>query len=185
MQIKCTKILKYNLYPKATPLENFEYINKVLDQSIDPPSTQAKSLILDSDVILCSTLNRARECLKTSSKVLYMPELKEIPMDLSSVCTLADWSKKNSAIVRQKFKEAFIKDELAISRKQLRQEADKIFEACNNYKSVTIVSHTFRLILLKAIYETKGKIISNPELIHNYIDNNKHILDFGESFYLN
>jgi len=186
MSIQCIKILGYNLRPTHDPMSNFAFICKVLNQSIDPPTQHYDTLEIRNGIILCSPLARARQCLKYSPDgiVAYPRELVEIPFDLAACCTIEEWLEKGSIVVRKKFKEAFIGNTLLISRQEIMQQAKKIFAECRQCGATTIVSHTFRLILLKAIYETNGKIIDKPKLIHNYIDDQKRILDFGETFNL-
>lgn len=187
MKIQFIKILKYNLYPQNNFLENFKFICQVLNQTIDPPSDQPKLLDLKNNLILCSPLKRARQCVKlpAHSRIIYLPELAEIKIDLAAACTAKEWSKKGNQLIRQKFKEAFIQDTLPLSRQEIYQQAKKILLQYSGEKSITIVSHTFRLILLKAILETNGQIIKQPRLINHYINNNQKILTFGQTFYFN
>lgn len=186
MNIQFTKIAEYNLYPFDNPKDNFDFICRVLKQNIDPPSSKPKSISLKNELILSSNLRRARECINASpdSKIISLPQLSEIKIDLKDFCDFKQWEKMGSKIVRRKFKEAFIADKLAVSRLEIYQEAKEIFDLIKKEKSTTIISHTFRLLLLKAIIETKGRIINDPKLINNYISESKHSLKFGETFYL-
>lgn len=186
MKIEFIKIPKYNLYPFDNTRDNFKFVCQLLNQEINPPSSKKMALDIKSEIILSSQLKRARECINApkKSKIIYLPELNEIKIDIQNMCNLEDWEKIGSSIIRKKFKEAFIKDALEISRKQIYQQYQKIFEYIKDKKSVTIVSHTFRLILIKAIYETKGEIIENPQLIHDYIKDDKKVLNFEEKFFM-
>lgn len=186
MNTQFTKIAPYNLYPFDNPKDNFDFVCRVLNQNVNPPSLEPKSIRPNNKLILSSNLRRAKECLDASSdaKIIYLPQLSEIKINLNNLCEQKQWEKMGSTIVRQKFKQAFMADELVLSRQQIYQQAKEVFDLIKQEQSVTVISHTFKLILLKAIIETRGQIIRQPELINNYIFDHKSILKFGETFYL-
>lgn len=183
MKIKLTKILLYDLYP-ANTADLFEYICGVLKQNINPHTLKPKGIVTKKHNILCSPLSRAKECVKIlpDAKVKYIPELSEIPFDFNFFCPKEEWLEKKSESVRKYFKEAFIADELLISRKNIEKQIIKISQILRGNPDSEIISHTFRLTLIRAYFETNGEIFKKPNFIHRYILDKKRILNFGESF---
>lgn len=183
MKIKFTKILPYDLYP-ANTADLFEYICGVLKQDINPHTLKPEGIIMKEHNVFCSPLLRARECVKIlpGAKIRYLDELSEIPFDLKFFCPKEEWLKKKSEAVRKYFKEAFITDKLFISRKNTEKQIIKISQILRQNPDSEIISHTFRLTLIRAYFETNGKIFKKPNLIHRYILDKKRILNFGEGF---
>lgn len=188
MTISCVKILGYNLMSPSAEISNFEYVCQLLDQRIDPPTSEHGTLDVGDGIVFCSPLLRAKQCIMIKNdhktRLVIREELGEIPFDLSLFCTAREWQRDGSKLVRQKFKDAFIDDKLVISRQTIAAQAKGILDICARELSPVIVSHTFRLTILRAIHETNGRIISEPELIHDYIQDDKKIMNFGERFTL-
>ena len=185
MKTTFIKIKEYNLYPKNQTVDHFEYVCRVLNQSIDPPTEDPHGLsIATTKKIFCSPLRRAKECIITQSgaKVLYIPQLSEVPFDLKIFCSRSEWKSQKSNAVRKYFKKAFIQDKLLFTREKLRGQIREIFRIAEQNPESTMISHTFRLTLIRVYQETNGDIFQKPELIQQYISDEKRILDFGESF---
>jgi hypothetical protein len=186
MKITFRKILEYELYPTNQKIKKFGYICDVLNQNIDPPTKQPENLQISTGVVFCSSLRRAKECVAVQSgtRVWYIPEIAEIPFELSQFCLQSEWDQLGSIAVRKYFKKAFVQDELLIPRKSIEKQVLKVTKLIQEYCVSDLISHTFRIIIMRAYYETGGRIFKNPNLIHRYIFDNRRILNFGESFEL-
>src|SRR3989338_7882359 len=102
----------------------FEYLQKIGLQTIDPkPLTQFQSF-QDATIIFCSSLSRVKDSLPlhTSYKIHELDELREVLFNLKLLCTEEEFTKEGSIIIRRKFKEFFIKDQLPVTRKLLFSE---------------------------------------------------------------
>ena len=180
------KILKYELNPKNKDI--FEYLSDVTSQKINPQSLELGMLAVQSGIVLYSPLEHAKGCIKRTAGIDHreVVELREIPFDLKKLCTKEEWVDRKSEVVRERFKKAFIADTLMIKRKQLFEEVESLLRLCvrfhETYDNVTVVSHSFRLKLIEAYLGTDGKIKDNPELIHQYVFNNRKTYEFGRGF---
>jgi hypothetical protein len=185
--ITCTKILEYELYPKQlSRAEVFQYICNVLVQTINPRNTTSQKIIIKKGILFSSPLRRAQECIQTESIVTsqILPELREIPFDITKDCTKTEWEQKGSTLIRTLFKKLFIEDRLLVSRKKIFDEIRTVFAKCLTQRNqdITIISHSFRLKIIEAFIKTKGEVEKNPELIHQYIFDDKKTFGFGEGF---
>ena len=186
--IKFIKILSYRLKPKNGDI--FGYLNDLTSQKIDPHTNEPGKLKLKEYVVLHSTLLRAVECIHRDKNTEYigLTDLNEIGFDLEKICGEKLWKKEKSKVVRRKFKEAFIKDDLHISRKEIFDGIRKVLLLCkakSKKGDVAVVSHSFRLAIIEAYIKTKGEIEKKPELIHNYIFDDKKRYEFGGGFEIN
>ncbi|MEI8174432.1 MAG: hypothetical protein WCG28_00605 [bacterium] len=186
MKILFRKILDYDL--KNNKPNAFVYVCQVLSQKIDPYSLKRKGFTLRNRVIFCSNLNRAKQCIKKdkNTKLVIIKSLNEIPFNLKLYCDKSGYKKYGSVVVRKTFKKLFIEDNLIISRKKVFKEIKELLIYIKNRysseKSVTIVSHSFRLKCIEAYLKTDGKITKFPKLIKKYIKDNEKTFDFGAGF---
>jgi len=184
--IELIKIAKYELKP--TKGDNYKYIKNVLIQKINPDTLCPGMIAIQSDVLIISTLKRSINCVKYigKSKCIIDKRLREVPFDFElSGFNKTDWINDGSKVVRQAFKKLFIDDMLEIKRKEIFDEIRGVLDVCKSYqknsRSVTIVSHSFRLKLIIAYLETRGEIEQKPELINQYIFDDKKTLDFCDT----
>ncbi|MDO8451572.1 MAG: hypothetical protein Q7S76_01760 [bacterium] len=183
--ITFTKIASYELRPKDRNV--FEYLTDVASQVVDPPPLEPGGLSLAADIVFHSTLRRATESIRRLPAVEYIPrvELKEVVFDMRTFCNEATWSREGSVAVRRGFKAAFIADTLSVPRTQLFEEIRSVLldakDTCQRGR-VVVVSHSFRLKLIEAYLRTQGRVVSNPELIHEYINDSGKTYSFEEGF---
>ncbi len=184
MKTTFTKILDYELYPIDPTIDLFTHVCDVLKQDINPKTKCPNQLRVNTDIIFSSPLLRARQCIKQREglEVHYLNELSEIPFDLQRFCSAKEWESRKSAVVRKAFKDAFIADQFLLSRQVVREQIERVFRIARNNPNSTMVSHTFRLALIRAYSQTKGEIFKNPQLIHRYVFEEKKTFIFGESF---
>jgi len=184
MTINFIKTLKYETKPQNGDV--FEYLSKLTMQEIDPPSTSDICIQTNSKIVFHSPLKRVIQTLELKSDTQYIEtdKLKEILFNLKELCTKQEWEKEKSEIVRERFKTAFINDQLPIKRVIIFDEIKEVLNDClsQDTDNVTVISHSFRLKLIQAFIETQGKIINNPHLIHRYIEKDKKTFEFGGGF---
>jgi len=182
------KILEYCLKPAQT--DTFDYLAEVTSQRLDPPTLKPEGLPINEGIVLFSPLKRAKDCIKEIKAVRYLelPELKEIPFELKNICAKEEWESEKSTAVRKRFKEAFIADNLSLSREQIFFEIKHLLalvRRCEKeYENVTLISHSFRLKIIEAYLATGGEIVFKPCLIHDFIFDNEKTYEFGSGFRL-
>jgi len=189
MKIIFRKISKYNYHSKDKK-SDFEYVSSVLNQTINPHSEKAESVITpESQIVYVSSLNRARECIKTrkGQKIITSKVLNEIPFELKSFVNEKSYLKYGSISVRKAFIKAFLDDDLLITREQLFKQIESLLKKIERSKHsiVSVISHSFRLKLIQAYISTNGKIITNPKLIRKFIKPNERTFNFEEEFEVN
>lgn len=164
--------------------DHFTYLIKLTKHEIDPRSSSKSTFYLNHDIILYSPMKRVTDTLIIKDNYIKMNILKEIPFDLEKMSSKDQWQKHKSNIVREKFKDFFIKDKLLLPRKQIMKEIIQLLQLCDQYKSkrIAVISHSFRLKIIEAYIKTKGEIEKKPELIHYFIQNDKKTFDFGRGF---
>ena len=185
MKIEFIKTLKYENKPENRDV--FEYLSALTMQKIDPPSISKDCVQTSAEIVFHSPLKRVIDTLEFKKDVKYieMNELSEILFDIKELCTKKEWQEKKSGIVRQRFKEFFIKDQLPMKRTRIFNEIRNILNACLSQSesfNIAVISHSFRLKLIETFIETKGEIEKKPALIHKYILDNKKTYEFGSGF---
>ncbi len=179
------KILEYDIRPNDR--ESFNYIYAVASQEIDPPTLKPNSLFFDTPIVFHSPLRRAVECLKIRDGTRYVPVslLKEIPFNIRKMCSKEEWFMDGSVLVRRKFKEHFVKNQLMMNRNEILEETKKFLARCyllSKTSEISVVSHSFRMKIIEAFIRTKGRIEKEPSLIHDYINDGIKTFGFGEGF---
>jgi hypothetical protein len=174
------KILPYNLTP--TGVETFQFLTDLTAQRVDPPSLHPGELRLEASTIFTSPLRRATECIAVEQGKTIHPLhlLSEIPFELSDLCTEQEWNEYGSVIVRRRFKEKFIQDELGLSRQIMFGQIEDLISLDKALSgSVAYISHSFRMKLIEAYIRSHGKIVEQPTLIHEYIFDDQDTYAFG------
>lgn len=183
--INFIKISEYETKPKNRDV--FGYICDVASQKINPSTLKSGSLRFDTPIIFHSPLRRAVECLEVKENVRYFSDvsLREIPFDMSRMCSREEWSVERSKIVRRRFKEFFISDRLLISRNEIIRETRNFLARCyilSKTSGITVVSHSFRLKIFEAFIKSQGGLTQTPSLIYDHIKDDKKTFEFGEGF---
>lgn len=176
------KILAYDVYARTIGTARYQYILKLLDQSVDPETLIPNSIDCTQQAVLISPRRRAISCIQidTTSSITVSPELNEIAFSLQEFCSEEDFLKHGSTAVRTAFVAAFIKNMLSISHEQLQTELESVIKLSKQIDPPLCISHTFRMKLLE-IYASIGEgLFQNPAIIKEYINYNKHMYEFGE-----
>jgi broad specificity phosphatase PhoE len=187
------KIGPYNSLQKG--LSKFESLKLLTLQKIDPTINineihkyLPNHLISDFDLIITSNLRRSKETAKYLTKTIFKKNipvfstdlLNEVKFDISKFCSKEEYEKQGSNLIRKKFIESFIKDNLIESRKDIKQRMDK-FEnlIANENKKILCISHTF-FMKLYIIYKKERNLFQKPKILNKYLDPNKRIFEFCE-----
>lgn len=163
-------------------------------EEIDLPITgEAHGVFKDrhpiTSAILHSTLLRAIqtvECLpKTPEvKLIPLPQLREIPFKLENLVSEEEFEREKSKLVRARFVEAFILNNLMQSREQIRGNIYYVIGVLKGLKGneAVIVSHSFFMKILET-FVNGIDVFGNPENIRQVIDPNTKIYEFGKGFF--
>jgi hypothetical protein len=184
--IQFIKILEYEIKNKASNFD-YEYVCDVTLQNKDPESLHPNQLNIDNvSIVFHSPLKRSVQCLNQLSRIQYIPvkSLKEIKFDMKQLATAEQILNEGSLIVRKRWKQEFVNDNLCITRNQIFQEVNEILKLCisSKFENIAIVSHTFRLKIIEAFIKTKGEIKNHPSLINDYLFDNQRSYPFGQGF---
>lgn len=142
--------------------------------------------------IFCSSLKRGQETAKLVSKQLDIEKIEksdlltEIMFDLKKLLTKEEFEKFGSDLVRKRFMESFIEDQLTESRKHIRQRIDKILNKIKklNEDNYLLISHSFFMKIVQ-IYQKDNRLFDQPGLLGVYFDPNEKTFNFGEGFEFN
>lgn len=194
-------LMKIGPYSPTTYQETtYDSINKLCLQTSNPgldlkkfhsDKNNIKHDIGDSKIVLCSDSNRAVETIcylkkenvidnRIKEKRLLL--LREIKFDISNMFTEKEYRKKGSDVVRERFLDFFVTDNLVETRKEIQSRVnilDKLILLEN--KDMLIISHTF-FIKIYLIYKARPELFDNPEVIKEYINPQKRIMNFCETF---
>ncbi len=181
--VQFIKTLPYELHPHA--INSFEYLARVALQTINPQSTADAPLAIHADIVFHSPLRRVSDTLARHQKNTCRDYLREIPFDLKQLCTKKEWETNGSVIVRKRFKEAFIKDSLPITRRMVFAQIRAMLKECARILSpsrTAVLSHSFRIKLIEAYIKTQGTIVEHPDRIHAYLLDTETTYPFGGGF---
>lgn len=182
--ITFTKIAKYDTGKNA--LNQYEYICKLLDQSINPPSLEPKSIDCRAyNAILCSPLIRAMESIMSSDTqpIVYREELREIAFDFRKMTSENDYASCGSNAVRASFCEAFSEDRLNLSLQEIEKQIRTLFKQIVNLQdSVIIVTHSFRMVIIESFIKTSGNLFKKPDRIYEFVNIEKKLYEFKGNF---
>jgi hypothetical protein len=184
--IEFIKMLKYDLRNRE---QDFDWVSRVTLQQEDPKSLCPGGLeqTKEFEVVYHSPLRRVIECLpqKQNDQVYTsISSLSEIKFDLYQFCNEQEFFQHGSQIVRQQFKNFFVRDLLPTSRSYIFREVREVLKLLAEAQAlrVAVVSHSFRLSVIEAFITTEAKIEENPNLIHQFIFNDRKRFDFGKGF---
>lgn len=190
MRIKIVKIASYG--SNILKLNKYDFYTRSSRQEIDPGVDTPISYELQYKKhsykkAYCSELERAIASARyLSKKVVGIKELNEIKFDLKKLLSREEYMKYGSKLVRERFVNAFIEDNLLEPRKSVMTRVDKLIDRFS--KSIddefVCVSHSFFMKVLEASID--GCDLSrSPELIRGYIDVDQKTYKFGEGFIIN
>ena len=134
--------------------------------------------------IYCSSLKRGKEtALEFGITIKPISELNEIKFSLKSLLTKAEFDKFGSNLVRKRFVEAFIKDELKEKRSEIKCRIDRIVKMLQDLSNgnYLLISHSFYTKVFE-IYLKSPNLFDQPEIIRRYFNTTKKTYNFGEGF---
>lgn len=184
--IQFIKIAPYELHPEDK--DTYQYLADLTMGRTDPPSLAPSSLSPDADIILCSPLRRAIECVQTPANAILIPtkELAEVRFNLETLCPRDVWNIHGSASVRKAFVEAFIADTLEETRETILSDIEHLLAECDSYtqagKTAACISHSFKMKLIQGYIATKGTLAQHPERVREFIVETEHTFAFGGGF---
>ena len=152
-----------------------------------------ETFFLKFDCIVVSKFNRAQstvKCLldnkflKNNITIKDSSDLNEILFDVGSLCTKNEYNKFGSNIIRRRFLDYFVNDNLAETQQQIRLRIENIERYLGfldkKYKNILCISHTF-FIKLFLIYRKNKGLFTEPHIIKKFIDTEEKIMQFCET----
>ena len=117
-------------------------------------------------------------------EISLLDAISEVVFDIREMCSLEEWQEGGSSVIRRRFRELFIEDRLPESRQKIKADIEKVLELCRRYKEndITIISHSFKLKLIQAYIETRGRLMTHPQLIEDFLLDEKKTYGFVETF---
>lgn len=139
--------------------------------------------------ILASPLKRARETAVQVAKELsinkieYLPCLSEVRFDLGSLVSESEFLKDGSNLVRKRFVEEFIKDNLSEKREDIKKRVQELEQMVNNLPqgNYLVIGHSFYMKILESYFKHKN-LFEEPEVLALGFDCSKKTYDFGKGF---
>lgn len=158
------------------------------DPDVDVPISYQSTYKQNSyELIYSSPMRRALSSAKYLGKrVIVLEQLAEIRFDLKKLVTQEEYLEYGSRLVRERFVEAFIHDDLLESRNQVITRVNKLtrylYKVGEN--EVVCVSHSFIMKVVEA--RLKGlNLLRFPELIARFLNFNQRTYEFGGGFIIN
>ncbi|MEI8361097.1 MAG: hypothetical protein WCG01_03140 [bacterium] len=144
--------------------------------------------------IFCSDLRRttqtygyleANDFLAKKHSVVFDELFREVRFDITQLCSPGEYANGGSSVVRAKFVEAFICDDLLESRAEIKQRFKRL-DALNyqSTENILIISHTF-FLKLYIIYRAQKDLFEYPDKLKDLLNPNERIMSFCELTKLN
>jgi hypothetical protein len=148
----------------------------------DPGIVVGQKLICENNVkkIFCAPDTRSRESVKNG---VVVAELREVKFDLKKLVSEGEYEKFGSELVRLRFLEMFVKDELVENRKEIKQRIDSLINQIMKLSDgkYLVVSHSFFMKILEAYLQEKD-VFEKPEKLSGYLNPQQRTYNFGEGF---
>jgi|SRR3989344_8656224 len=182
-KITVRKIAKYILdFPGMSRYESYDLIAR---QKYSPQIDGGRKSDKVYDRIFASDLRRGKETarLYRSSGIEFLPELREVKFSLKNLMTKKEYEVHGSDLVRQRFVEAYVDNDLAEKRQNIK---DRVVSVLKRLKRLPegeylLVSHSFFMKILE-IYISKGDVFKKTDLLKKYLNPLKKTYNFQEGF---
>lgn len=154
----------------------------------DPRITPIKVVTQNIPRVFCSSSARARQTAYsfTKQQPVETALLDEVLFDLARLVSVEEYDAFGSSLVRERFIESFIADNLLESRQQLRERILKLL--CMLHSSHTdsamCFSHSFYMKILEAYVLSDYTLFEQPEALRNYISTRQPTYPYGKGFTL-
>ncbi len=174
------KYSRYEGYCRSTLQQESPDINEE-KYSIEP-------LVFDGP-IFSSSLKRGYQSAEAfrehykDKKIVKTELLNEIKFDLKKLVSEKEFEQEGSKLVRKRFIEAFIKDDLSEKRSEIQKRMDDFMKIFSNREGATVlaISHSFFMKILE-IYLKDKKLFENPEILLKEFDPMQKTYGFGTGF---
>ncbi len=190
MNIRFIKIAKYGSgVPVCSKYQFYcQSTMRLIDPDIDLPISYQYTHRRESfGLVYASPMKRSMSSAKyLGERVIALDQLAEIIFDLGSLLTSDEYLIYGSKLVRERFANAFIRDELIESRKQIISRAHYLIKYLSkkNEDEAVCVSHSFFMKVVEAEYRGSD-LLRHPELIEQFIVPNDKTYQFGDGFIIN
>ena len=137
-------------------------------------------------VVYCSPALRAIQTarvLAPKARMVIEEDLREIGFDLGELLSKTEYEKQGSNLVRKRFIEAFVEDNLGESRRQIGKRIERVLGKISRLdeEKILVVSHSFLLKVVESLLKEET-IFSNPHLLDSLFNYQKRTFCPGEGF---
>lgn len=173
------KYSKYVGYSKITSQEIDPGIEFPIEHSLNIPPSLEPTVFSSKLLRSVQTVNQYFN----EKEIIYLKELNEIQFELTSLLSKKEYEEEGSNLVRQRFIEAFIEDNLVEKRRETQARMDQLIKNFSSLKSgnYLVVSHSFFMKLLD-IYLKNRNLFQQPTIIRKHFDFREKTFEFGEGF---
>ncbi|RJR28212.1 hypothetical protein C4564_05930 [Candidatus Microgenomates bacterium] len=186
------KILEYDPTFEGK-YDEYDGYSKITLQKLDPEIIVNQHYKLDlpknvSQPIFCSPLTRAKQTAQKHFKldgIEVLEDLQEIKFDMHKLLSKQEYKIEKSNLVRKRFIEAFINDELSESSQTIQRRLDSVLSKVSHLEpgNYLVISHSFFLKILQC-YLAEKDLFKKPALLKVRFNPNKKTFDFGSGFEL-
>ena len=178
------KTLKYD--PKLNINDSLYYGYRLVGMQKYDPNIIAKNnnILVNKNNAVCSTSKRTIQTAQYFGfmSIKTIPILNEIKFDLGKLLTEKEFNKYGSSLVRTRFIEAFISNDLNEKRQNIQNRINLLIDYIKNNEFTTYFSHSFFMKILQAYIESKYQLFESPEILYHFIDANKPTYEYGKGF---
>ena len=145
----------------------------------DPPTIGGEPRPVNEPT-LCSTALRARMSVR-GQNITYLKQLEEIKFNPVKILKIAS-DTISSEQVREAFVAGWTSDSLVQSRRDIVREIVHVLKLAKQTQDCLVISHTFRLTVIRAYLMEGERLSQSPDLIRKYIRPQSKLMDFEQEF---
>jgi broad specificity phosphatase PhoE len=188
------KIIVRKIFPYDPTFDGkyskYEGYALITTQELDPGIISEIYIKVDkSTKIYASYLNRSRQTASaignTSgiTNIGILKDLAEIKFDLKKLLRIDEYDKYGSILVRQRFVEDFINDDLMEKRVEIKKRIDRILTTLETAEEtkILLISHSFFMKIME-VYLNNKDLFTKPRILKDFFDTNKRTFDNGTGF---
>lgn len=172
----------------------YEGYRSITLKKSDPGIIVKRQNILPLEIvkIFHSTQKRATETALVFSKVcqvndlIALKELEEVRFDLGELVDEKEFNNYGSNLVRERFIDAFIKEDSIEKRTDIKKRLECLLEKFNEAEegNYLLISHSFTMKILQ-VYLAEASLFGSPEILKIYFNPLKKTFEFGSGFEFN
>jgi broad specificity phosphatase PhoE len=157
----------------------------IAKKKLDPSIEDGEAFKKNFDTVFCSSLKRGIQSAKrySNTKIEKLSLLDEISFDLTQLLSKEEYKRFGSNLVRQRFVEAFVTDNLDESRKSLKSRIKILIKKLEELPEgdYLLVSHSFFMKIVE-VFLKEDSLFDNPDLVRKHFNTDNKTYEFGSGF---